>query len=410
MRSIPIRPIFSSLRRHRLVATLLVLQVAATCAIVCNVGFMVATGIQRMTAPSGIDEASLVLISAQDFQLRSDVLQRHEADLALLRMIPGVTAATVVDSLPLSRSTWRVGSLPAGSAPDATGGIPLTLYSGTPGELATLGIHLVEGHDFVATDYHPMRVKDNWAGLDDVDALIVSRAVANHYFPAGSAVGHAIRIDQHDRRIVGVFDHLATPSPGSRQQLDYTVLAPMLPDDSQAFYVMRCAPADCDRVGQRSSTVLKAAAHDRLLKPPLRFGELRATFFRLDLTMVSLLLASALGLLFVTALGIAGLANFWVQQRTRSIGIRRAIGATRGDILRYFQTENFLIVGSGIVLGTLLAFALNLALMTHYELPRLPLFYLPIGALTLWLLGQLAVLGPALRAAAVPPVVATRSV
>jgi putative ABC transport system permease protein len=48
--------------------------------------------------------------------------------------------------------------------------------------------------------------------------------------------------------------------------------------------------------------------------------------------------------------------------------------------------------------------------MTQYELPRLPWVYLPIGALALWLLGQLAVLGPALRAAAVPPVVATRSV
>jgi putative ABC transport system permease protein len=57
-----------------------------------------------------------------------------------------------------------------------------------------------------------------------------------------------------------------------------------------------------------------------------------------------------------------------------------------------------------------LAFGLNLALMRIYELPRLPLLYLPAGALALWLIGQLAVLGPALRASQVPPVVATRSV
>ena len=48
--------------------------------------------------------------------------------------------------------------------------------------------------------------------------------------------------------------------------------------------------------------------------------------------------------------------------------------------------------------------------MRHYELPRLPLWYLPVGALALWALGQLAVLAPALRASRVPPVVATRSV
>jgi putative ABC transport system permease protein len=139
-------------------------------------------------------------------------------------------------------------------------------------------------------------------------------------------------------------------------------------------------------------------------------SDLRTTYFESDRIMINLLLGVIVTLLGVTALGIVGLASFWVQQRRRQIGIRRAIGATRGDILRYFQTENFLIVSGGIVLGMALAFGLNLLLMQHYELPRLPLRYLPIGAVVLWGLGQLAVLGPALRAAAVPPVVATRSV
>ncbi|MET0330991.1 MAG: FtsX-like permease family protein [Dyella sp.] len=409
MLTLALRPIIISLRRHKLVAILLVLQVAATCAIVCNVGFMVASRIQRMQSPSGLDENALVLIRAQDFQLRSDAVQRHRVDLAALRMIPGVEAAVVVDSLPLSRSTWQVNSKPAGSNETAGGGISLTLYSGTPGELATLGITLVEGHDFTGTDFMPMRVKDGWAGLDDVDAMLVSRAVAEHYFPGRSAVGHAIRIDKHDRRIVGVFDHLATPSPGVQRRPDYTVLMPLLPDDSEAFYVMRCNPGDCDRIGRKASEMLLTLANDRLLAPPQRFAELRANFFRRDQTMIGLLVASGLALLFVTALGIAGLANFWVQQRTRMIGIRRAIGATRRDILRYFQVENFLIVGVGVVLGMLLALLLNVVLMQRYELPRLPVAYLPASAVLLWALGQLAVLSPALRASNVPPVVATGS-
>ena len=124
--------------------------------------------------------------------------------------------------------------------------------------------------------------------------------------------------------------------------------------------------------------------------------------------MASLLVAVCVALLVVTALGIVGLASFWVQQRSRMIGIRRALGATRGQILRYFQAENLLLTSLGIGLGMALAYAINLALMAHYELPRLPLVYLPIGALALWALGQLAVLGPALRAAALPPVVVMR--
>lgn len=126
--------------------------------------------------------------------------------------------------------------------------------------------------------------------------------------------------------------------------------------------------------------------------------------------MAWLLVAVCVALLVITALGIVGLASFWVQQRARQIGIRRALGATRGQILGYFQTENFLIATFGILLGMALAYGINGMLMERYELPRLPWQYLPVGALALWLLGQASVLGPALRAAAVPPAVATRSV
>ncbi|HTM28618.1 MAG TPA: FtsX-like permease family protein, partial [Rhodanobacter sp.] len=141
-----------------------------------------------------------------------------------------------------------------------------------------------------------------------------------------------------------------------------------------------------------------------------RFSDLRTAAYAGDYGVATLMSLLCVILLAATAGGIFGFTSFWVGQRRKQIGVRRAVGATRRDILRHFQTENFLIVSGGIALGLLLAVVLNLILMKHYELPRLPLFYLPIGALMLWLLGQLAVLGPALRAAAVPPVVATRSV
>lgn len=409
MIELPIRPIFATLRRHKLVAFLLLLQVAATCAVVCNVGAMVVDRLQRMNTPSGVDEDALELIDAHDLQPHRDALARRQMDLASLRAIPGVHGVAAVDSLPFSGDTWQVGSHRAGGD-DSHGGLPLTLYNGTPGELAVLGVKLIAGRDFRPADYVPMREAANYAGLGDVGALIVSRYVAEHYFPHGSAVGQSIRIDDRDRVIVGVFDRMGLPSPGRLQAPDTTVFMPMLPDGPGVTYVMRCPPKDCDEIGRRASDALTANARDRLLKPPMRFGDQRAHYFQRDRTMAGLLLAAALGLLFVTALGIAGLANFWVQQRTRTIGIRRAIGATKGDILRYFHTENFLIVGAGCLLGMVLAIGLNLGLMQLYEVQRMPLFYLPLGALLLWLLGQGAVMAPAMRASRVPPVVATRSV
>jgi len=84
-----------------------------------------------------------------------------------------------------------------------------------------------------------------------------------------------------------------------------------------------------------------------------------------------LMSAVSLVLLGITAAGILGLASFWVGQRRRQIGVRRALGATRGDILKYFLTENLLIGIGGVLVGSLLAIGLNLWLMGSFALTRL---------------------------------------
>ncbi|MDE3140238.1 MAG: hypothetical protein KGL09_00305, partial [Pseudomonadota bacterium] len=78
-------------------------------------------------------------------------------------------------------------------------------------------------------------------------------------------------------------------------------------------------------------------------------------------------------------------------------------------ILRHFQAENLIIVSMGVALGAALTIGLNVLLMQHFAQPRLPLQYVEFGALAMWALGQLAVLGPALRAARVPPTMAMRA-
>jgi len=115
-------------------------------------------------------------------------------------------------------------------------------------------------------------------------------------------------------------------------------------------------------------------------------------------------------LLAITAAGIVGLTSFWVGQRRKQIGVRRALGARRRDILAYFLTENFLISASGTVLGIVLGFAFNLWTVTHFAMDRMSLVYVGMGVLLLMLLGQAATLAPALRASRVSPVEATRSV
>ncbi|MFT4197034.1 MAG: FtsX-like permease family protein, partial [Pseudoxanthomonas sp.] len=240
--------------------------------------------------------------------------------------------------------------------------------------------------------------------------VIVTRTLAQRMWPGEQAVGKVI-YGGSKRTVVGVIDDIARPMLRAAAVDRLVALVPEPPNLNSTKYLLRSAPQDRERVLRAAADALAKAGPVRLIPEDERrtFAQVRQKYFQRDTTMIGLLLAATLGLLFVTALGIGGLANFWVQQRTRQIGIRRAIGATRSDILRYFQIENFLIVGAGAVLGMLLAAALNQWLMGRYALPRLPWYYLPIGALALWALGQLAVLWPARRAARVAPAIATRS-
>ncbi len=128
-------------------------------------------------------------------------------------------------------------------------------------------------------------------------------------------------------------------------------------------------------------------------------------------SLMAVTLSTVTGLVLVfSALGIFGLATFNVNTRTRQIGTRRAVGARKRDIVRYFMTENWLITTLGVVVGCSLALAAGFWLSTQYQLPRLDLYYLVGGVLGLWLVGQLAAWQPSRKAAKVSPAMATRTV
>ncbi|MGH8192421.1 MAG: ABC transporter permease, partial [Rhodanobacteraceae bacterium] len=95
-----IQPILATLRRHKLIATLLALLVALTCAIVCNVAFMIEQRAALMHIPSGVAENQLVMLDSINLDRNANQIARHREDLAALRMIPGVESAAAVDALP----------------------------------------------------------------------------------------------------------------------------------------------------------------------------------------------------------------------------------------------------------------------------------------------------------------------
>ncbi len=402
-----IQPILAALHKHRLATLLIALEIAFACAVLCNACFLIAHRIAQMQVVSGVDEASLATVQLTGYD------PSHAADLnarvlAAMHAVPGVQSATVLGSIP-----FGVGQGRSGISTDAAGqhfGGVVDFYLGSPGSFQALGLHLVAGRAPLVDDFQPI------VSFMPKDAAVqIPWVLAEHLWPGADPLGKEFWVDAYHYRVVGILDHLVIPGPGSGEEKDpdWSVFVPTQPGPHLAgSYLLRAAPGRLPQILRDVLAAVAKVAPDAVIdrENSQTITDLRHNYFENDRAMTGMLLGVITALLLITALGIVGLTSFWVQQRRRQIGIRRAIGATRGDILRYFQTENFLIVTGGIALGMLLAFALNLVLMQYYELPRLPLYYLPIGALVLWALGQLAVLGPALRAAAVPPVVATRSV
>jgi putative ABC transport system permease protein len=142
----------------------------------------------------------------------------------------------------------------------------------------------------------------------------------------------------------------------------------------------------------------------------MTFAQVRRRAYDGDYGMAILMGIICAVLLVITAAGIVGLTSFWVGQRRKQIGVRRALGARRRDILSYFLTENLLITLGGVLLGVVLAVSMNVWLVVRMGSQPMSPLYLAAGVLLLLLLGQGAVLAPAMKASRVPPVEATRSV
>ncbi|MEO6519837.1 MAG: FtsX-like permease family protein [Pseudoxanthomonas sp.] len=407
-----LRPILSTLLRHKTAASLIVLEIALSCAIICNALFLISGRLDRLNLVSGVAENEVVRVQLTGIGEDGDAEALTRSDLALLRGLPGVKAASVTNQVPFVNSSWNSSVTLVKDQKQPT--LSAAIYTGDEQFLATLGPKLVAGRGFAVDEFVQWSALDAPGSTVSIPSVIITQSVADTLFPGQSALGKSLYSwGDNPIRIVGVVDHLVRPSEQDGAVAhEYSLVFPIhVPYSVGGNYLLRTDPG-------RRGEVLKAAVAALEKNGPSRIvlhensstmEELRAKYFRQDRAMVWMLVAVIVALLVVTALGIVGLASFWVQQRTKQIGVRRALGATRGQILRYFQTENFLLATIGIVLGMLLAYAINQLLMGKYELPRLPLSYLPIGAVLLWLLGQVAVYGPARKAALVPPAVATRS-
>jgi putative ABC transport system permease protein len=399
-----LRPILSAMLRNKTGAILVGLQIALTLAVVANSVAIIMTRVEKIGRPPGIDSDNLIFVQSYGFGPNYDQRSTIDNDLRLLRSLPGVVSASPISQIPMSGGGSSTNLGPAPTREKVT--INMNHFSVDEHGVATLGVKLIEGRNFTQGE---IQYNADPNSSDFVPFVILNRDAARAIFGTEHAVGKTVYDQSHSAVVIGVMENMLGSWVGW-DKLTQVMLTPRIEAGPQARYVVRAEPGRRDALMTEIEQKLSNSNPNRAITYVKSHTQIKERSYRADSRMVAFL-SVLIGLMVsVTALGIVGLASFHVNVRRKQIGTRRAVGARRVDIIRYFMVENWLLTTGGVVAGSVLAFGLGQWLSSAYSLPRLPPMYVVGGVVVLWILGQLAAFLPARRAAAIPPAIATRTV
>jgi putative ABC transport system permease protein len=401
-----IRPIASALWRNRTGAILVAFQIAIGLAVLVNAVYVVKQRVEKIGRPTGMDTANMIWVSSAGFAKDFDHDASWRADLAAIRAIPGVKAASMISNIPLSGSGSSSGfkAKPGEASPDE--GVSGNTYQVDEHAIAALGVTLSSGRPF-----EPQEILPAIETFDSAPQAIVTKAFAKGLFPDDpNPVGKTF-YDGLDKpiAIVGIIEHMHGAWVGW-DKLDHVILFPRIDNGPGSLYLVRSEPGRRDAVMRDIEARLGDSNPGRLLRWVRTMDYFIHQSYLDDRNMAIFLASVTSALLAITALGIFGLATFNVSTRIRQIGTRRAVGARRMDIVRHFLVENWMVTTAGVIAGCGGALAIGYWISVKYELPRLDLYYLVGGVFAIWLIGLAAALQPARRASAISPAVASRTV
>ena len=399
-------PIWRAMMRNKGGYLLIALQIAVTMAVMVNAIAIMQERSIKMARPSGIDEANTFSLVSVGFKPDMEEKALIQEDLDLLRNLPGVVNAVETNSFPLRQGGWSeglhrepgVGKSVSSSA----------IYFVDEHGLETFALNLIDGKNF-----SPEQVvwdsdsDDFWPAT-----VIVTQALAEDLYPdhEGSYVGEVFWFnDDNPANIVGVVETLQAPWP-TWTGVERSMLVPLRRESEFARYVVRTEPGYRDEVLAEAEALLSSSNKERIIRGVETATDARKMAYLGDEAMIKMLSFIVVLLTGITGLGIVGLASFSVARRTRQIGIRRALGATRPAIVRYFLLENFLVSSVGIIAGGILAVGLNILMVQAFALTPLAWYIIPAAMIVLWMVGQAAVIGPARKASGISPAIATRSI
>ncbi|MCG7548415.1 FtsX-like permease family protein [Pseudoalteromonas sp. Of7M-16] len=398
-----LKPIIKSLWYAKTAPLLLILQIAVAFTILVNSVFMLVQKHGEFNDPSGLDEDVLFSFQMSLHGLPEERVASVYRDLDAIRALDSVEEVVTVNSIPLShRGAGMEVRLKQGSHEyDSKAG----LYAGGHQMIETMGLKLIAGEGFTLSDERAL--KD--FGLSQPVGVVITKALAQDLYPNDwrQALGKTLYLNDKEQSVRGIVEQLVGPWSfwGYKNN---NFLVPTLFMMTDASFIVRAHKGLLEQ-SIRDVKDLLLVDSSRNIDNFMKLSETRAWAYQPQVAAYNTLKIVIVGLSIIIMLGVFGQTRYTILKRQKQIGIRRALGASRYEIIRYFMLENLCINVCGILFGLGLTIVANNLLVVHFGLAPVPAQYLLIGVVVVLLAGVLAVLQPVLKTASISPTEATRS-
>lgn len=402
-----IKPILLSLKHNKFMAILMVIQIALTMGVLSSSVLVATATLSEWNMPSGIPHEDIVRISPEFYDETQDVGQAMVRDIERVEQMSQVVAITTSSQVPFTSE--RLTNVYVSADKEAKRH-QTAIFDSDKALFNVLDLKLVEGRWLDDSDLVKGPAETT---PESASVVMVSQDMATELFGENSAVGETVWLSQGGNpvQIVGVYSNFMTGERLNGQGRSYqSMIRPQIKwaANSQPHYLMRVA-------GGQAATLMPDLLA-LFYKERGRYVNTTELLKRTQKRMydgrgsraLTFLVISAV-LLLITALGITGLTAFQITQKKKQIGTRRALGAKKRDIIRYFLTENAIITWLGLTLGIIVTLIISFDLSQSMNENLLSFSVLGATGLLIWFINALAVWFPARQAANIAPAIVTRS-
>jgi len=402
-----IKALFKSLLLRKFTTGLLILQLAITLGLLVNSSILAFDTKGKISQTTGLDNDNILIMSTQPTSgsyrdldyFRSIVNQ----DIVKLNQLPGVNSVSVTNQLPIATQgmSSNIYDLDNPEQDKTDKYLQSVQYILTQENLAdAMGFIILEGRFLNKDDQLDF-------GSEQKRNIVITESLKRALYGNESAIGQ----ETNNGFIVGVIkDIILDPTLPSDKQYGMFVNTVMEYIFTGRFYVLNIDPHQMASVRSQVSETILAVQAERDIFRVFTMQEHLNRFYRDDKGLADLFLLLCGLMLFITAISSYAYSQFHVSRQQRFIGIRRALGARKKDILLYVLTENWLVYSIGCLLGCIVVFGFNILLSQYISLskPDIALFLLAVGVI--FISGTVATWLPAVRTSNIPPVIATKTV